>query len=156
MHIHLTTVIHAPVNVVFDLSRNITLHKISQRNHNEEVVSGISSGCIKKEETVTWKAKHLWRTRFMQVKVTAMESPHFFRGEQLKGDFKSFSHEHHFKAIDNGTIMIDLVEYQLPHGLMGTIFNKLFFQHYLHQLIVRRNDIIRQYAESDKWKALLA
>ena len=35
-----------------------------------------------------------------------------FIDEQIKGDFKMMKHEHHFKPCENGTIMIDLVEFR--------------------------------------------
>ena len=65
--IHITTFIKAPVEVVFNLSRHIGLHKISQQDHKEEAVAGITSGLIQKGESVTWQAKHLFKTRFMTV-----------------------------------------------------------------------------------------
>lgn len=153
--IHITTMIHAPVEVVFDLSRNISLHKLSQRDHQEEAVAGVTSGCINLDETVTWKAKHLFRTRFMQVKITAMQKPVYFCDEQLKGDFKSFRHEHHFKSIANGTIMIDILEFETKQGFIGRVINALFLTRYLKNLLDKRNETIRLYAESEKWKALL-
>ena len=152
---HITNVIHAPIEVVFDLSRNITLHKLSQRDFGEEVIGGTQSGCINLGETVTWKAKHLMRTRFMQVKISAMERPDHFCDEQMRGDFKMFKHEHHFKSIDNGTIMIDRLEFETPYGLLGKLFNTFYLEKYMRQLIERRNKTIREYAESEKWKALL-
>ncbi len=57
--IHLTTVIHAPLHRVFDLSRSITLHKRSMEHLQEEAVKGRTSGLIEYDETVTWRAKHL-------------------------------------------------------------------------------------------------
>ena len=73
--IHVTTFIAAPIERVFDLSRHIGLHKISQQDNNEEAIDGVTSGLIKQGETVTWKAKHLFKTRFMTVKITDMKSP---------------------------------------------------------------------------------
>ena len=56
--------------------------------HREEAVAGTIMGLINLNETVTWKAKHLMRTRVLQVKVTAMERPFSFTDEMKKGDFK--------------------------------------------------------------------
>src|SRR5688572_16554525 len=105
--IHLTTFIAAPVERVFDLSRSIDLHKESMKKYKEEAVSGIRFGLIEKEETVTWKAKHLFKTRMLKVRITQLEKPLYFTDEQAEGDFKMMKHEHFFKAVDNGTIMID-------------------------------------------------
>lgn len=55
----LFTKIKAAQKIVFDLSRSIELHKISTKKTNETVISGRTSGLIKLNETVTWRAKHL-------------------------------------------------------------------------------------------------
>lgn len=46
--IHLTTFIAAPVNIVFDLSRHIDLHKESMISYKEEAVAGTRFGLIEK------------------------------------------------------------------------------------------------------------
>ena len=153
--IHLTTFIAAPVDVVFDLSRHIDVHKRSMSSYKEEAVAGTRFGLIEKDETVTWKAKHFFKTRFLRVKVTDMKKPDRFTDEQLNGDFKMMKHEHHFKPCDNGTIMIDLFEYEVPYGWLGKIFDKLYLSKYIIHLLHQRNKTIREYGESDKWKRLL-
>ena len=112
--IHLTTFIAAPVERVFDLSRSIDVHKKSLAHTNEQAVAGTVSGLIKQDETVTWKAKHLGKMRFLKVKISSMMAPQSFTDELVEGDFKEMKHEHHFKAIKNGTLMIDLVFFRKP------------------------------------------
>ncbi len=153
--IHLTTIINAPVERVFDLSRSINLHKISTANTKEEAVAGVMTGLINQNETVTWQAKHLFKIRRFTSKITAMEKPVHFTDEMVQGDFKSFKHEHYFKQIENGTIMIDMVEFESPYGVAGRLVNKLFLKSYLQRLLVTRNTVIKDYAETQKWKAIL-
>jgi ligand-binding SRPBCC domain-containing protein len=153
--IHLTTFIAAPIERVFDLSRSIDLHKKSMSEHREEAVAGTIMGLINLDETVTWKAKHLMRTRVLQVKITAMERPFTFTDEMKKGDFKSMKHEHHFKSIDNGTLMIDVFKFEAPYGGLGKFFSSIYLSGYLEKLLEQRNLVIKDYAESNKWKHLL-
>ena len=153
--IHLTTFVAAPANVVFDLSRHIGVHKESMSKFKEEAVAGTRFGLIEKEDTVTWKARHFFKNRFLRVKITEMQKPDHFTDEQLQGDFKMMKHEHHFKPCDNGTILIDLFYYEVPYGTAGKIFDKLYLFKYLTRLLQQRNKTIRGYAESDKWKRLL-
>lgn len=61
--IYLETRISAPVEIVFDLSRSIDLHKISTEHTKEEAIAGKTSGLIALGETVTWRAKHLGFTQ---------------------------------------------------------------------------------------------
>ncbi|HEY4874109.1 MAG TPA: SRPBCC family protein [Puia sp.] len=153
--IHLTTFVAAPSSRVFDLSRSIELHKKSMAKSNEKVVSGISSGLIELDETVTWRAKHLFKNRFLKSKITAMKKPFSFTDEMVTGDFKSMKHEHHFKQIENGTLMIDILNFESPYGSLGKISNKIFLTNYLKKLLEQRNEAIKLYAESEKWKFIL-
>jgi ligand-binding SRPBCC domain-containing protein len=153
--IHLTSFIAAPIERVFNLSRSINLHQISTASTNEKAIDGVMSGLINKDETVTWQAKHLFKTRLFTSKITEMKSPDFFIDEMIKGDFKSFLHEHHFKAAANGTIMIDLIDFETPYGTFGKIVNALFLRSYIEKFLVKRNEVIKDYAETQKWKAIL-
>ena len=153
--IHLTTFIAAPVDVVFDLCRHIDLHKRSMSAFKEDAVAGTRFGLIEKEETVTWRARHLMKNRLLRVKISSMQKPDHFTDEQLQGDFKEMKHEHHFKACDNGTILIDLFHYEVPYGVMGKVFNNIYLNKYMTRLLQQRNNTIKEFAESDKWKKLL-
>jgi ligand-binding SRPBCC domain-containing protein len=72
-----------------------------------------------------------------------------------KGDFKSFRHEHHFKAVDNGSIMIDIIEFESPYGRIGKFFNAIYLKRYIEKFLLKRNAVIKEYAETQKWKAIL-
>jgi ligand-binding SRPBCC domain-containing protein len=153
--IHLTTLINAPVERVFDLSRSINLHRIASSNTYEKAIAGVTTGLINENETVTWEAKHLYKIRKFTTKITSMEFPNHFTVQMVHGDFTSFRHEHYFKPINNGTFLIDVIEFKSPYGIIGQIAEKLFLTSYLHKLLINRNAVIKQYAETNKWKAIL-
>jgi len=154
-HIHLTTFIKAPIERVFDLSRSITLHKVSTSTSGEKAIAGVTSGLISKDETVTWQAKHLFKTRQFTSKITEMQSPLLFIDEMINGDFKNFRHQHHFKKVENGTIMIDLVDFESPYAVLGKIVNSIFLKKYIETFLIKRNTTIKEYAETGKWKVIL-
>jgi ligand-binding SRPBCC domain-containing protein len=154
-NIHLTTFIAAPLERVFDLSRSIDLHKKSMAQTGEQAVAGTTMGLIGIGETVTWKAKHLMKTRIMKIRIAEMTRPLSFVDEMVEGDFKSFRHQHHFKQIDNGIFMIDILDYELPFGKIGSLLNTIYLTKYLRTLLESRNEFIRNFAESNKWKDLL-
>ncbi|HET9826803.1 MAG TPA: SRPBCC family protein [Chitinophagaceae bacterium] len=153
--IHLTTFIKAPIERVFDLCRNVDLQKQSMKHHGEEAVAGTRFGLIGKDETVTWKGKHLFKTRVMRLRVTDMQKPLRFVDEQADGSFKIMKHEHHFKSCENGTIMIDLFQFESPYGTLGKLVNSFYLTHYVKKLLQHRNKLIKEYAEGNKWKWLL-
>lgn len=56
--INLTTKIKASKQIVFDASRNIDIHQQSASSSKEKAISGVTSGLINLNETVTWRGKH--------------------------------------------------------------------------------------------------
>ena len=153
--IHLTTFIAAPVERVFDLSRHLALYRLVFQSRKEKLTSGAASTLIAKGETVSIIAKHAGRSRMIMLKVTSLQRPAMFVEEQVKGDLQSFRHEHHFKPVDNGTILIDIVEFGLPKDIIGKVFGKMYFRKYIEELIKKRTELVRSYAETEKWRAVL-
>ena len=50
----------------------------------------------------------------------------FFVDEQRKGPYKIWHHEHHFKEVEGGVEMTDVVSYELPLGILGKFARALF------------------------------
>lgn len=152
--IHQTIFIEAPSGRVFDLARHFSL--LRKSFDKEQVSSASSSNFLSVGDTVTIHAKHAGKIRSVMLRITEMNAPEKFVEEQVKGDLLSFRHEHHFKQIDNGTIMIDIIDYDYPRDLIGKMIGKFYFKTYLEKILSKRNEVIRKYAESDLWKPLLA
>ena len=153
--IELQTEIKASNEIVFDLSRSIDLHKISTEHTNETAIAGKTSGLIGMDESVTWRAKHFGVYQKLTSKITEFERPNMFVDEMVKGAFKSFRHEHHFMESNGGTLMTDYFEYKSPLGFLGTIADKLFLKKYMMDLLAERNRIVKDFAETDKWKKIV-
>ena len=154
--IELQTEIKADKKIVFDLSRSIDLHKISTQHTNETAIAGKTSGLIELKESVTWRAKHFGIYQRLTSKITEFEKPNYFVDEMVSGAFKRFKHEHHFKDSTNGTLMIDIFDYTSPLGFLGKIADKLFLKKYMTNLLIQRNQIVKEFAESERWRELLS
>ncbi|MDX2047209.1 MAG: SRPBCC family protein [Chitinophagaceae bacterium] len=154
--IHLTTFIQAPVDRVFDLSRNITVYKVTLQHTRHNFSSGSASSLIGLGDTLTFRAKHLGKTRIMTAKVINLKKPDSFVEEQVNGDLRRFRHEHHFMQAENGTIMIDMLDFEGPTDWFGKLLGKFYLKKYLQKFIQKRNEVIKQYAESEKWRAVLS
>lgn len=57
--------------------------------------------------------------------ITHVDKPHYFIDEQRYGPYKFWHHEHRFKAIKQGVEIIDLIYYELPLGIVGTLINAI-------------------------------
>jgi hypothetical protein len=51
--------------------------------------------------------------------------------------------------------MKDIFEFHSPFGVFGKVFNKLILTSYLEKLLINRNQIIKEFAETGKWKEVL-
>ena len=153
--IHLTTFIAAPADRVFNLSRSIELHKKSMEHTGEQAIAGTVGGLIGPNETVTWRARHLGKTRVMKIMISSMQANKSFTDEMVSGDLKNLKHEHHFMPVKNGTLMIDLFSFETPWGWLGRTLDFIFLKRYFRKMLEQRNHAIKEYAEGDKWKFLL-
>ena len=154
--IRLITKIKAKQNIVFDLSRSIDLHLISTEETNEKAIAGRTSGLIELGETVTWRAKHLGVYQNFTSKIIGCSKPDYFADEMLSGAFKSFKHEHIFTYNNGETILEDIMVYESPLGLLGRIVDYLFLENYMTYFLKKRNETIKQFAESENWKNILS
>jgi ligand-binding SRPBCC domain-containing protein len=145
--LNLDTKINAPIQEVFDLNRNIDVHKLSTAKSKETVIDGISSGLINKNETVTWRGKHFGIYQTHKSLISAMEFPNYFVDEMIEGRFKSFRHEHIFTEENGITIMKDKIQYETPFSIFGRLFDKLVLKKYLIHFIGERNQFIKDLAE---------
>lgn len=51
--------------------------------------------------------------------------------------------------------MKDTFEFHSPYGILGRIFNFLVLTNYLKKFLIERNVVIKNYAETEKWKSIL-
>lgn len=152
--IRIETYINASINLCFDLSTSIDLHKLSTAKTNEEAIAGITTGLIQLNETVTWQATHFGVRQKLTSIITAHEKPFHFRDEQLKGAFKSFTHDHYFEQKGEMVLMTDVFDYESPYGIFGKCFNHLVLTKYLTGFLTHRNEMIKEFAETEKWRSV--
>lgn len=151
----LETKIKSKIDICFDLSRSIDLHKISIAKSNEKAINGKTTGLIGLDEFVTWQATHFGITQKLTSKITKYHRPFHFKDEQTKGIFKLLNHDHYFEVKNDIVIMKDIFEFQSPFGIIGNLFNYLILTNYMKKLLDERNKIIKNFAETEKWKEIL-
>lgn len=146
--ITLSTIINAPIEKCFDVSRDIRVHELSTRKTNERAVGGKTSDLCELNDEITWEATHFGVRQRLTVRITKMERPAYFEDIMLKGAFKSMRHEHRFRPVDNGTEMKDVFVYEVPFGFIGSLFDKLILKNYMRYFLVTRNQIIKEVSEN--------
>jgi ligand-binding SRPBCC domain-containing protein len=153
--IKLETFIRAPMELCFDLARDVEVHTASTAETGERAVAGLTSGMMNLGDWVTWEARHLGVRQHLTSKITAMERPRMFVDEMQRGAFKSLRHLHLFAAKDDGTLMIDEMAYTSPFGILGRLTDALFLENYMRGLLIKHNDYIKRVAEEKALEASL-
>ena len=153
--IELQTEINSTIEICFDLSRSIDLHKISTAQTNETAIDGITKGLIGYNQFVTWQATHFGVKQKLTTKITGYNRPFHFCDEQIKGVFKKIKHDHYFAVVNDKVLMRDKFLFESPFGIFGNIFNQLILTKYLKNFFFFLYQTIKDFAEGDKWKQLL-
>lgn len=147
MKIVLETYIQAPLALVFDLGRDLDLHKKANVNSNEKIIAGRKHGLVESGDIITWEAKHFGLKQQLKVKVDELIKPYFFTDHMLKGPFKYMQHMHKFEAFKNGTKMTDIFTFSSPFGIIGRIVDRLFLKRYMTKFLKNKNSFLKETAE---------
>lgn len=139
--------IDAPIEVCFDLARDVEIHTKTVGETNERAIKGVTSGHLKLGDKVTWEAVHFGVKQQLTAKIVEMEEPYIFVDEMVMGVFHSFRHTHKFIEDNGHTIMIDIFEYKSPLGVVGKIADMLFLEAYMTKFISSRCDELKKIAE---------
>ncbi|MBB2149321.1 SRPBCC family protein [Pedobacter gandavensis] len=140
-----------PLATAWDFfSSPMNLAKITPAKMAFQVTSGVQiqekmyPGMI-----ITYKVSPLlgiklnWMTEITQVK-----DQEYFIDEQRFGPYRFWHHQHHFRAINGGVEMNDILTYGLPMGIFGRIANTLFVAAELQQIFkFRKNKVIELFGD---------
>jgi ligand-binding SRPBCC domain-containing protein len=138
VRIELVKNIAAPIERCFDLSRSIDLHMASTDWTGERAIAGVTSGLIGLDQEVTWQGRHFGLGIQHTSRITAFDRPWHFQDCMVRGAFRSFCHDHYFESIPGQTRMKDLMVFEAPLGLMGSLLESVLDRH-MRSLLDRRN-----------------
>jgi ligand-binding SRPBCC domain-containing protein len=148
--IKLETFIRAPIEVCFDLARDVEVHMASTAWTGERAIAGVTIGMMELDDEVTWEAVHLGVRQRLTSRITAFERPRMFVDEMQRGAFKTLRHLHLFEPLDGGTLMLDEMTYASPLGILGRLADALFLENYMRRLLIKHNEYIKRVAEEKR------
>jgi ligand-binding SRPBCC domain-containing protein len=130
------TIIRAPIELCFDVARDVDAHAKSAAFSSERVVEpGRLHGLLELGDLVAFEGRHFGiRQRFV-AKITALNPPHVFVDEMVEGAFKSLRHVHQFQSQDEITTMRDILEWQTPFGIVGVVADRLFVSAHMRRFV---------------------
>jgi ligand-binding SRPBCC domain-containing protein len=80
-----------------------------------------------------------WMTEITQVKELE-----YFVDEQRVGPYSIWHHQHHFKAIEGGVEMTDIIDYVIPLGPLGKLMNPILVKGKLKEIFDYREQKVAQ------------
>jgi len=78
--------------------------------------------------------------------ITHVLEPSLFVDEQRFGPYRFWHHQHHFREIEGGVEMEDIVHYALPLGTIGRVFGGPLVRRRLAEIFAfRRRFLVREF-----------
>lgn len=71
---------------------------------------------------------------YWMTEITHVEDKKYFVDEQRFGPYSLWHHQHHFKEVNGGVEMTDIVHYKIPFWFVGDIAHHLFVGRKLKQI----------------------
>jgi ligand-binding SRPBCC domain-containing protein len=141
------TKIQAPVELCFDLARDVEVHCLTAAHTKEKVVAGKTCGLLELGDYVTFEGIHFGVRQRLTSRVEEYNRPFRFIDQMISGAFKRLKHVHEFEPIDNGTLMRDTLEWESPLGVLGEVANRLFVKRHMRKFLLERNRELKKIAE---------
>jgi ligand-binding SRPBCC domain-containing protein len=99
---------------------------------------------------ITYKIKPMLNIPIDWVtEITHIKELNYFVDEQRKGPYKMWHHEHHFKEVKEGVLMIDILTYDIGKSIFGWIAGKLFVHRKVEEIFQYRNKALATYFNSE-------
>ena len=142
------TRIRAPIELCFDLARDVSVHTESAAFSSERVVDpGRTQGLLELGDIVAFEGRHFGFTQRFVAQITAVDRPHRFVHEMIEGTFKWLRHVHEFDSKDGLTIMHDTLEWKPPFGLIGSLVDLLFLRRHMRWFVATKQSALKRIAE---------
>lgn len=79
-----------------------------------------------------------------QTQITAVNYQKSFTDFQKKGPYKLWRHHHEFIQNQNGVLMLDTVDYELPFGMIGEAVHRFMVKKKLAYIFDYRHQVLAQ------------
>lgn len=79
---------------------------------------------------------------YWMTEITHVEPLRFFVDEQRYGPYSMWHHQHHFREVEGGTEMTDIVHYKVPFWFLGKLADRLIVRKQLKMIFDYRAEKI--------------
>jgi ligand-binding SRPBCC domain-containing protein len=115
------------------------LAKITPDDMEFIVTSTGSEGKMYPGMIITYKVSPLFGIHLnWMTEITQVHPEKYFIDEQRFGPFKFWHHQHHFKTIEGGVEMTDVLTYGLPLGFLGRMAHSIIVKNKIKEIFTFR------------------
>jgi ligand-binding SRPBCC domain-containing protein len=94
---------------------------------------------------ITYKVSPAFGVKLNWVtEITQVSDKKFFIDEQRSGPYSIWHHEHHFREVNGGVEMHDILYYQAPFGFLGKLAELIFVNNKVKQIFDFREKRINE------------
>lgn len=141
------TRIAAPIELCFDLARDVEAHLKTSSSTGERAVGGKTSGLLDLNDIVTFEAVHFGIRQRLISRIVEFDRPRRFVDEMVQGAFSSLRHVHEFVVDGDAVVMRDTLTWRSPFGPLGVLADKLFVESHMRRFMVKKQSELKAYAE---------
>lgn len=99
---------------------------ITSKHHGEKMYPG---------QIIEYRLKLMGFIKlYWMTEITHVEDMVFFVDEQRFGPYALWHHQHHFRRINGGVEMTDIVHYKVPWGILGRLAQVLYVKKQLEHI----------------------
>ena len=126
-------------------SSPLNLGKITPDNMKFKILSDLGDGKMYPGQMIKYHVTPFLGIRLYWVtEITHVEQGKFFVDEQRVGPYAMWHHQHHFKAIEGGVAMADILDYGMPLGPLGAIAHGLFVKKQVQGIFEHRKKVLAE------------
>lgn len=121
------------------------LEKITPKDMNFEVLTKLQQDEIYEGMMIDYHVSPILGIRMdWQTLITHVSHQKSFIDFQNKGPYKLWKHHHEFIENENGVLMKDSVDYELPMGFLGELAHKIFIKKKLEFIFDYRREVLEK------------
>lgn len=130
----------------FSTPRN--LNRITPNDMTFEIMSDVPD-VMYEGMLINYRLRPMFNIPFRWcTEITHIREKEFFIDEQRIGPYRLWHHEHHFKAVDGGVLMTDLLQYDIGKSMFGMIAGRLFVHRRIKEIFSFRYETLETYFNS--------
>ncbi len=127
-------------------SRPENLNELTPADMSFEILTDIKDKPMYEGMLIRYKIAPMFNIKMNWcTEITHIRDREYFIDEQRFGPYALWHHEHHFKAVEGGTLMKDQLHYAIPFGPIGQLANAIFVGNKVEEIFDFRYQAIEEF-----------